>query len=271
MSLPIPFLIPMEGGESSGGYTPPSLDDFKFDALFPGWPDWINKPLIQAVIAAVIVIAIWVISSRKLKVVPSKGQFLQEYVYSFVRNGIALEVLGKHDFKRYLPYLLGLFSFILVNNVMGVFPLTMLPTFSNIGYAWGLALLTFVIYNGAGIARNGLGYFKNSLIPAGVPAPLLILIIPIEFLSNFIVRPLTLGLRLFGNMFAGHLVVLVFVVGGAYLLTEAENVVYRLAGGVSLIFSFAIFALELLVAGLQAYVFTVLTAQYVASSVAEEH
>ena len=127
MSLPIPFLIPMEGGESSGGYTPPSLDDFKFDALFPGWPDWINKPLIQAVIAAIIVIAIWVISSRKLKVVPSKGQFLQEYVYSFVRNGIALEVLGKHDFKRYLPYLLGLFSFILVNNLFGSIPLVQLP------------------------------------------------------------------------------------------------------------------------------------------------
>ena len=94
---------------------------------------------------------------------------------------------------------------------------------------------------------------------------------PIEALSNFIVRPLTLGLRLFGNLFAGHLVVLVFVVGGSYLLTQSGNVLYQVAGGVSLLFSFGIFALELLVSSLQAYIFTVLTAQYVASSLAEDH
>ncbi|OYN98960.1 F0F1 ATP synthase subunit A [Enemella evansiae] len=263
-------LLPLEGG---GGYKPPSLEDFRFNGL-PGWwdsaPAWLNKPFVMAVIAAVLVIVVWLLASRKLTVLPSKRQFFWEYIYDFIRNGVARDALG-HDFRRYLPYLLGLFSFIWVNNVFGVFPLFMFPTFSNVGYAWGLAILSWIIYNAAGIARHGGKYFKNSLFPAGVPAPLYILITPIELLSNFIVRPVTLGLRLFGNMFAGHLVVLVFVVGGTYLLTESQGLFYKFAGGVSLVFSFAIFALELLVATLQAYIFTVLTAQYVASSLAEDH
>jgi F-type H+-transporting ATPase subunit a len=97
-----------------------------------------------------------------------------------------------------------------------------------------------------------------------------VLIIPLEFLSNFIVRPITLALRLFANMFAGHLVVLVFVVGGTLLL-ESGQLFYMAAGGVSLLFSFAIFGLEIFVGVLQAYIFTVLTAQYVSSALAEEH
>ncbi len=95
--------------------------------------------------------------------------------------------------------------------------------------------------------------------------------IPLEFLSNFITRPLTLALRLFANMFAGHLIIMIFVVGGGFLLTYPHSFGYNLAGGVSIIFSFAIFALELFVGLLQSYVFTVLTAQYIASSVSVEH
>lgn len=268
--VPMRLPVPMETGSDAGGWHVPSLEDFEFVGGFGG-PDWVNKPLVQAVMAAVIVIVLWMLASRKLSVVPRKAQFLNEYFYGFIRNGVALEILGERDFRRYLPYLLGLFSFVWVNNLMGLFPALMFPTFSNIGYAWGLALLSFVIYNVAGIARHGPKYFKNSLLPAGVPWPLWPVIIPIEFLSNFIIRPLTLGLRLFGNLLAGHLVVLVFVTGGAYLLTQSDTVINRIAGGASIIFSFAIFALELLVSSLQAYIFTVLTAQYVASSLAEDH
>jgi F-type H+-transporting ATPase subunit a len=97
------------------------------------------------------------------------------------------------------------------------------------------------------------------------------LIIPLEFFSNIIVRPITLALRLFANMFAGHLLVLVFVLGGEYLLLESEGIVNNIAGGVSLAFSMAIFALEVFVQCLQAFIFTVLTAVYLASSLAEEH
>ena len=97
------------------------------------------------------------------------------------------------------------------------------------------------------------------------------LIIPLEFLSNILVRPLTLSLRLFANMFAGHLLVLVFVLGGEYLLLHSAPLINKVAGVASLLFSLAIFALEIFVQTLQAYIFTILTAQYISSATAEEH
>ncbi len=262
----IPGLLPLE----DGGYTPPGVDDFKFGPAFAGAPEWLNKPLLQAVIGALLVMLLWWWASHNLKVKPSKGQFLGEYIYEFVRNGIARDILHA-DFKKYFPYLLGLFSFVLINNWFGEFFFFMFPTFSNVGYAYGLAFLSWCIYVGAGFAKFGPSFIKRSLIPEGVPWYLYPLIIPLEFLSVFITRPVTLALRLFANMFAGHLVVMVFVVGGSYLLTYDTNALFNVAGGVSILFSFAILFLELFIGALQAYIFTVLTAQYVSTSISEAH
>lgn len=264
-------LLPMETG-SEGGYHPPGTDDFLWYSVWPGvLPDWMNRPFFQALIGAALVMIVWWLASRNLKVKPTKSQFLAEYVYEFVRNGIARDILH-HDFKKFLPYLLGLFSFILVNNWFGEFFLFMYPTFSNVGYAYGLAILSWLIYVGAGFRKWGFGGFlKKALIPEGVPAYLLVLVIPLEFLATFITRPITLALRLFANLFAGHLVVLVFVVGGGYLLTVQDNLFFNVAGGVSLAFSLIILCLELFIGALQAYIFTVLTAQYVSTSIAEAH
>lgn len=266
--------------ETGGGYTSPGIQDFVFDGMSGWWsnPAWLNKPLVQAIIAAAFIIIIWLIAARRLSLVPSKGQFLAEQVYDLVRNGIARDMLGP-EFRKYLPYLLALFSFLLVNNWFGVFAPFMFPTFSNIGYAWAFAIMSWVIYIGAGIRKHGFfRYMKMNLMPAGVPVWLAPIIIPIEFLSNFIVRPVTLALRLFANLFAGHLVVLVFVVGGSYLLLNGDQInhalagpIARVAGGAAFVFSFAILALEILIGALQAYIFTVLTAAYVQSSIAEEH
>lgn len=261
-------LVPLESG---GGYTPPGVKDFEWGALSPGWPEFVNKPLIQAIVGALLVIALWLIASRKLKTVPSKGQFLAEYFYEFVRNGIARDILH-HDFRKFLPYLLGLFSFLLVNNWFGQFFYFMYPTFSNVGYAYGLAILSWCIYVGAGFAKWGAGGFlKKALIPDGVPGYLLPLVIPLEFLATFVTRPITLALRLFANMFAGHLVVMVFVVGGGFLVTYQDNLFYNVSGAVSVGFSLIIMCLELFIGALQAYIFTVLTAQYVSTSIAEAH
>lgn len=276
MSLTLP-LIPMAGEE--GGFTPPGVGDFHWDSVWPGvLPDWMNKPFFQVVIAAILVIVLWLIASRRLKLVPTKGQFVAEYFYDFIRNGVARDILGP-DYRKFLPYLLALFSFILINNWFGQFFLFMYPAFSNVGYAYGLALMTLVIYIGAGIKRHGLGkYLKQSLIPEGVPVYLYPLIIPLEFLSNFITRPVTLSLRLFANLFAGHLVVMVFVVGGWFLLTYPSGSLateavpfFNVSGAVSVLFGIVIMFLELFLGALQAYIFTVLTAQYVSSSLAEAH
>ena len=262
-------LLPMETG---GGYHPPGVTDFYWYSVWPGvLPDWMNKPFFQAVIGAALVIVLWWIASRKLKIQPSKGQFAAEYIYEFVRNGIARDILHA-DFRKYLPYLLGLFSFLLINNWFGEFFFFMYPTFSNVGYAYGLAILSWLIYIGAGFQKWGFGGFlKKALIPEGVPGYLLPVVIPLEFLATFITRPITLALRLFANLFAGHLVVMVFVVGGGYLLTVENNTFYNISGGVSIAFSLIILLLELFIGALQAYIFTVLTAQYVSTSIAEAH
>ncbi len=282
MTLPalVGALVPLENGP----YVSPGVKDFRYfcadnpevtsgNALAgcTFGVDWMNKPFWQAIIGAALVIVVWVVAAQKLKMVPGKGQFFWESVYNFVRNGVARDILGP-EYRRYLPYLLGLFSFLLVNNWFGEFFLFMLPTFSNIGYAWILAIMSWLIYIGAGVHKHGFfKYFRMQLIPQGVPGWLLPIIIPLEFLSNFITRPLTLALRLFANLFAGHLVVLVFVVGGAFLLTYQDNLFYNVSGAVSILFSFAILFLELFIGALQAYIFTVLTAQYVNSSLAEAH
>ena len=262
MSL-LAVLAPLEGFEA------PGVSSFDLPGLF-GQP-WLNKYLLQATLSVVLIMVFWLVMARKTAMVPSKGQFIGESAYMFVRNSIGRDVIG-HDFKRWVPLLLALFSFVLVNNLWGVFPLTLMPTAAHVGWAYGLAGLVWVIYNAIGIGRFGaLGYLRHVTIPPGVPAWMYPLIIPLEFLSNILVRPLTLSLRLFANMFAGHLLVLVFVLGGEYLLLHSEPIVNKVAGVFSLVFSMAIFGLEIFVQILQAYIFTVLTAQYISSATADEH
>ncbi|MDR0487861.1 MAG: F0F1 ATP synthase subunit A [Propionibacteriaceae bacterium] len=237
------------------------------------WTDiWITNHILQAVIAAILVIGFWLIVSHKPQVVPSKRQWIGEYVYTMIRNGVAREIIGD-NYHKYVPWLVAMFTFIIVNNLFGSFFLFMFPTFSKVGFVWGFAIITWILYNAVGIKKWGFfPYVKKMIVPHGVPGPILILVTPLEFLSNFIIRPITLALRLFANLFAGHLLVMIFVVGGTYLLTQIkDNIIYNVAGGFSLLISFGIFALELLVAYLQAYIFVVLTAQYVSSAQEEAH
>lgn len=250
-------------------YHTPGVDDFKFPGTFG--VSWLDKPFWQVIIATVLVIGLWLWLSHSMKVVPGKRQVLAEYCYDFIRNTLVRDIIGP-GFRKWLPYLVALFSFVLINNWFGELFVFMFPTFSHVGYVYGLALVSWVVYISAGIRAQGpLKFFRNSVLPKGVPWFLWILIIPLEFLSNFITRPITLALRLFVNMFAGHLIIMIFVVGGGYLLTYSGNPLFNVTGALSIVFSFALFALELFVGFLQAYVFTVLSAQYVASSIAEDH
>ena len=269
MSGQLRSLIPLETFEAPGAQ---SFDEAAAP-LFPGVPglEWFTKFMLQAIVSVVLIAAFWMIMARKNAMVPGKGQYAGEAAYSFMRNSIARDMIG-HDFRKYLPLLIALFSFVLVNNLFGIFPLTLMPTAAHASWAYGLAALVWVLYNGVGIAKHGpLGYLKHTVLPAGVPWYMWPLIIPLEFASNIIVRPATLALRLFANMFAGHLLVLVFVLGGEYLLLHSESIFNKVAGGASLIFSMAIFGLEIFVQCLQAFIFTVLTAVYISSAAAEEH
>lgn len=253
---------------TEGGYTPPSLADFQFDGLFG--TAWVTKPMLQALIAAILVLVIWIGTSRRLKVVPGRGQFAMELFYNFIRDGVGRDILGP-GFRPYIGLLVGLFTYILLNNWFGEFFLLMFPTMSNIGYTWAVVAVVFAIYVYAGFKAQGSGYLKKALIPEGVPWYLYPLIVPIEFLATFITRPLTLGVRLFAVMFAGHMTIMVFVVGGSFLLTYAGNLIFNVSGVFSLILGLVMMALELFLGFLQAYIFTILTAQYISSSISESH
>jgi F-type H+-transporting ATPase subunit a len=133
-----------------------------------------------------------------------------------------------------------------------------------------MAICSLLLFISVGISQQGLGhYFKSTLFPPGIPWPVYILLTPIEFVSTFIVRPVTLAIRLLANMIAGHLILTVFFVATGYLLTSMN--ISALFGIGALVFSVALIAFELFVAGLQAYVFTILSAVYIAGALEPEH
>jgi F-type H+-transporting ATPase subunit a len=184
---------------------------------------------------------------------------------------MARDVIGPKGLP-FAPFLASLFFFILANNAMSIIPFAQISPNSKFAIPLVLAVIVWILYNWVGIREQGAGkYFKDAAIPPGVPIGALILVTPIELLQVFIIRPFTLAVRLFANMFAGHLLVLVFVLGGEYLLLHSASIINKTAGVVALIFSMAIFGLELFVQSLQAFIFTVLTAQYISSAAAEEH
>jgi F-type H+-transporting ATPase subunit a len=220
-------------------------------------------------IATAAVLAFFVASVRRPQMVPARLQWMGEAGYSFVRDGIAREVIGKEGL-RFAPYLAALFFFILANNVMGVVPFAQIAPTSKIAIPAFLAVISYVLFNWVGIRAQGIGpYFKGIALPPGVPKPMYVLITPIEIASTLIFRPFTLAVRLFANMFAGHLLLVIFALGTVYLLQ---------VGNFSVVFAPVSFAMaiimtffELLVQVLQAYVFTVLTAAYLAGALETAH
>jgi len=264
----------------SEGFTPPGPGDFDLPAIGGGshfelfgqtFVLGVTKPMLQIVLAAVIVGAFFWVASRQRAMVPGKMQFIGEGAYGFVRNSLARDIIGGRDYRTYVPYLFTLFFFILVNNLFATVPFIQFPTFSRSGMVYGLAILSWVIYNGAGIKRHGfVGYLKLQTVPPGISGPMLLLLVPLEFMSNILVRPVTLALRLFANMFAGHLLLILFALGGEYILFEM-SAVYAPVGILAWAMFVAVAFLEILIQFLQAYVFVLLNAMYISGAVADEH
>ncbi len=187
-----------------------------------------------------------------------------------VRNSIGRDIIGSKDFQKFVPYLVTIFFFLLINNAFASIPAIQFPTFSRASMAYALAALSWLIYNGVGIQKHGLiGYLKLQSVPSGVSPAMYPLLVPLEFFSNILVRPATLALRLFANMFAGHLLLILFSTGGLFLL-EYGGIGY-VAGPLAWVLAIAISFLELLVQFLQAYVFTLLNAMYISGALADEH
>jgi F-type H+-transporting ATPase subunit a len=256
---------------STEEFVPPGPGDFELPDVFTIAGVGVTKPMLQLVLAGVLVFGFLYLASRKRAMVPGKLQFAGESAYGFVRNSVARDIIGSHDFMRFVPYLVTVFFFILLNNFFGSIPFIQFPTFSRSGMVYGLAALSWIVYNYVGIRKHGfLGYLKLQCVPGGITGPILALLVPLEFMSNLIVRPVTLALRLFANMFAGHILILLFAIGGEYLLVHGATLI-KPVGILAWLLFIAISFLELLVQFLQAYVFVLLNAMYISGALADEH
>ena len=219
---------------------------------------------------AVLLILFWV-GTRRMKVIPGRGQSVLEFATGFVRTNIVEGNLGVKDGARFLPLLTAMFFGILAMNVAGIIPGLNLAGTSVIGFPLVLAVISYFTFIYAGIKKHGGGFFKTSLFPAGVPKALYLIVTPIELLSTFILRPVTLTLRLLMNMIAGHmLLVLCFSATAFFLALQPVGVFNFLSIG-TLAFGFIFTIFELLVAVLQAYVFAFLTAAYIQLALVDEH
>lgn len=253
---------------AEGGFVSPGPGTF----VYPGiGGSFVTKPMLIIVLACLVVAVFFYLAARRAQRVPGKLQFAGESAYGFVRNSIALDAIGKEG-MRFVPYLAALFFFLAASNIAGIIPFLQFPATSRIAFPLFLAVISWAIFMSVGIRRAGfVRYFKDMMFPAGIPWPVYILLAPIEFFSTVIVRPVTLCLRLTFNMFAGHLVLVLFILGGDYLVFEYSGFVGIAAGSVSLLGSIVLTFFEGFVQLLQAYVFTLLSALYIGGALLEEH
>lgn len=228
------------------------LEQFEIKPLIPlhiGNVDvsFTNSSLFM-LIAVVLATALLVVGTQGARLVPGRLQSMAELSYEFIANMIE-ENVGTEG-MRYFPFIFTLFMFVLFGNLLGMVPYTFTYT-SHIVVTFALAAVVFIGVTTIGLARHGLHFFKL-FAPEGVPWPLLLLLVPIELISYFI-RPFTLSIRLFANMLAGHAILAVFA---GFVAALGVLGIAPLAMDVGFIL------LEFLVAGLQAYIFTILTCLY---------
>jgi F-type H+-transporting ATPase subunit a len=250
----------------------PTTEDFV-------WPCWgggirlfgvsfcFNFIFLLLVVAFAAYILLFILAFRKPKIVPGKFQMLMESGIGFVRDQITLQMIGPEGLP-FLPFLATLFFFIFFGNILEVIPFIAFPLNSRIAFPMVMAIVAWVVYNAVGVRRHGFfGYLKIIMFPPGVPGALMPLIAIIEFVSVIVIRPLTLTVRLFANMVAGHFLLAVFFLGTITLISATPYVL----GVVSFGMGMALVGFEIFVSALQAFIFAVLTASYIGGAMAEEH
>jgi F-type H+-transporting ATPase subunit a len=255
------------------GFHAPGIEEFEWPSIVDvhlfGLDLSINRVVLQMFLVALTTWLLFWLAFRRPRLVPSGLQNLMESVVDFIRTQIVLENIGREGL-RFLPYLTTLFVFIFLGNVGGVLPLVSFPLNGRMALPSIMAVCSLLLFISVGVSQQGFfRYFRTALFPPDVPWPIYILLTPIELVSTFVVRPVTLAIRLLANMIAGHLILSVFFVATGYMLTSMN--VSTLFGLGALVFAVALVAFELFVAGLQAYVFTILSAVYIAGALEPEH
>ncbi|MBY6368448.1 F0F1 ATP synthase subunit A [Rhodococcus corynebacterioides] len=245
-------------------FHPPSLSDFFPPAiLFEGTPFELDRLMLVRIVMTVVLLAFFFLAMRSPKIVPRGIQNVGELALGFVKDQIADEVLGKEQGRRFLPVLATIFFAVLFLNFSGIIPFINISSNARIGMPIVLAAIAYIVFNYVGIKKYGFfKYVKSSIVVPGVPLPLHFLLIPIEFVSTFILRPFTLTVRLMANMLAGHIMLVLFFSATQFFFFEAATGM-KVFGIFSLVAGFGFTLFEMLVIFLQAYVFALLTAVYI--------
>jgi F-type H+-transporting ATPase subunit a len=254
-------------------FEPPSTKDFVWGCWGPsldvgGVSFCLNFIIALVLLGCLLYFAFFFFGLRKPSVVPGKMQSLTELGIQFVRENIALPMLGP-DSDRYMPLLATLFFAIFFWNIFEVVPGINFSSNSRIAFPLIMALTVWVIFNSVGIRKHGfLGYMKHVLLPPGAPAPLYVLLVPIEFVTGIVIRPITLSVRLWANFLAGHFLLAVFFLGTIAMLQGGLTAIFA---PFSFAIAVALVGFEVFVSILQAFIFTILTASYIGGALAEDH
>ena len=238
--------------------------------LFEGTWFEMNRIILVRLLAVVALVLVFWLGTRKMRTVPGRFQGTVELALNLVRVNIAEDLLGEKDGKRFLPLLTTIFFMVWFMNVTGIIPGLNIAGTSIIGMPLVLAIAAYVAFVYTGLRKHPVAFLKNSLLPPGVPWPLYIIVTPIEFVSTFILRPVTLTLRLLMIMVVGHFLLVLFFSSTHFFILYSDSWMAFFCIG-TIAFSIAFTFFELLVATLQAYVFTLLTAVYLQLALAEEH
>lgn len=260
----------LPGATDDGGFKAPSVGEFFPGGLiFAETPFAMSRINLMGLLMTGVVALFFVAAFARPKMVPRGVQNVGEMAIDLVYQNVIFEVMGDRG-RKYAPYLVSMFWMLFAFNITGILPLMHLPVSSVIAIPLMFALLAWLVFNIEGIRVHGFWqYMKMNLFPPGIPWPIYILVTPIEAVSTFILRPLTLTIRLLANMMAGHLLlVLFFSATSALLLADGFLKVFAIP---SFAMGFAFTLFEILIALLQAYIFTLLTAVYIDGAISEEH
>lgn len=263
-----------------GEFHPPNLDQEFFpgeyyghiilDDFANGWFALDRFMLIRLVMAFLLVV-FFAVAMRNPKLVPRGVQNVAEYVLDFVRIHIAEDILGKKEGRRFLPVIATIFFTVLAMNLPAIIPGMNVSPNARIGMPIVLAVLGYITMIYAGSKRYGFGKFvKSSVVIPNIPPFLHVLVVPIEIFSTFIMRPVTLALRLMANFLAGHLILVLLFSATNFFFWQLNA--WTVMGGVTQILAVAFTLYEVIIIFLQAYIFALLVAVYIELSLnADQH
>jgi F-type H+-transporting ATPase subunit a len=276
---------PVHGGEAGpvicgaelpgvvSAFEPPTTKDFVWgcwggSVRILGIPFCMNFIYFLLLLTFLVFVVLFWAAFRKPQIVPGKLQALMEMGIEFVREQIAIPMMG-HEGDRFLALLATLFFFILLGNLLEVIPGINFTHNSRIAFPISMAIVSWVTYNAVGIRKHGfIGYLKLVTLPPGAPLWLRPLLAVIEFFTTIVIRPITLSLRLAANFLAGHFLLAVAFLGTIALLDSGW---LAILAPLTFAMSIILVGFEIFVAVLQAFIFSILTSSYIGGALAEEH